>query len=238
MFAPVSVLVALGLRRGFETGAVREDGAARFARGALVAVAVSALVLAVTGLPSAVPAPWGSGAGPRFAWIGVALLAWAWLDRRAWRATDARTWLARSATAPILVFLFIPFAYPEAMLAASKHPWPALARHADALRTASLVVSWASPAHAVSWVGRRRDIVIAGHPSEFDNELGLEAEAPRRIEWSDVPGRVSASIAGGAVVVCPPEAADLLLRSMDEASLPPPDRRETAGNMSILLWRR
>jgi hypothetical protein len=238
MFAPVSVLVALGLRRGFETGAVREDGAARFARHALVAVAVAAVALAVTGLPAAVPAPWSSGVSARFAWIGVALLAWAWLDRRAWRATDARTWLARSATAPILVFLFIPFAYPEALLVASKHPWPHLARHEGALRGASLVVTWAGPAHAVAWVGGRRDIVIAGQPSEFDNELAIESEAPRRIEWSDVPVRVAAAAAGGAVVVCPVGEADCIVGALDGLGAPPPDRLDTSGNMSILVWGR
>ncbi len=235
MFAPVSVLVALGLRRGFETGAVREDGAARFARGALVAVAVLALVLAVTGLPSAVPAPWESGTRWRFAWVGVALLAWAVLDRRAWRAADARAWLARSATAPILVFLFIPFAYPEALLAASKHPWPQLARHAGALRSAAIVVSSSGPAHAVCWAAGRADVVIAGSPSEFDNELAIEAESARRIDWTEVAGRVAAAGDGGAVVVCPPEMID---RVVSAPGLRAPDHRDADGNMALLVWER
>ena len=237
MFAPVSVLVALGLRRGFESGAVREDGAARFARGALVSMAVVALLLAVTGLPTGIPSPWESGARARFGWLAVSLLAWAWLDRRAWRAPDARTWLMRSATAPILVFLFVPFAYPEALLTASKNPWEQLSRHAPALRSATLVVTASGPAHAVSWASGRRDIVIAGGPGEFDNELGIEAEAPRRIGWDEVAARVASSLGGGVVVVCPSEAAERLMAGGASNPLPQPSSIDTSGNLSVLVWR-
>ena len=235
MFAPVSVLVALGLRRGRESGVVRFDAAASVARWLLRIAAVAAFALAVAG-PRAfgIPTLWESGESVRFAWIGIALLAWAWADAWAWRAGDARTWLARSAVAPILLFVFIPFAYPSALLQASKHPWAHLGRHRDRLRDAALLVTASAPAHAVCWATGRRDVVIAGHASEFDNELGIESEAPRRVEWSQVPARISAARPGGVSVVCSPATAEVLLH---EPGLAAPTDQETVGNLTFLHWR-
>ena len=235
MFAPVSVLVALGLRRGRETGAVGFDAAARFARRALwVASAVVALA-AVAGLDRlGLPQPWESGERVRLALLAAALAAWALGDAWAWRAGDARTWVARSALAPLAGFLLVPFMYPSALLSQSKHPWPVLARHADELRAAGTLVSVAGNAHAVSWATGRRDLLIVGYANEFDNELDIAAERPRRFEWTELPARIAASRPGTVAVVGTPEgAAELLQLPGVEA----PSAREDAGDVTILLWR-
>ena len=239
MFAPAAVLAALGLVRAHELGAMKKVGAATAVRWVLRAVATAAFVLAAVGLRRVgLPAPWEEGEWLILAWIGVAILAWAQLDAWAWRAPDGRTWVARNAVAPVLVMVAIPFLYPAAILSASKHPWRALARHADEFRSAGLVVSGSSTAHAVCWAAGRRDVVIGGSPSEFDNELGIESEAPRRIGWNAVGPRIAearAAVPARSVsVVCPNDAVGTILGA---PGVTPPDVRETMGQLSILSWR-
>jgi hypothetical protein len=239
MFAPAAVLTALGLVRAHELGAMTKVGAASAVRWLLRAVALAAFVLAAVGLRRVgLPAPWEAGESLILAWLGVAILAWAQLDAWAWRAPDGRTWVARNAVAPVLVMVAIPFLYPAAMLSAGKHPWRAFERHADEFRSAGLVVSGSSTAHAVCWAAGRRDVVIGGSPSEFDNELGIEAEAPRRIGWNAVGPRIAearAAVPARPVsVVCPNDAVGTILGA---PGVSPPDVRETMGQLTILSWR-
>jgi hypothetical protein len=200
---------------------------------------LAAFVLAAVGLRRVgLPAPWEAGESLILAWLGVAILAWAQLDAWAWCASDGRTWVSRNAVAPVLVMVAIPFLYPAAMLSAGKHPWHAFARHADEFRSAGLVVSGSSTAHAVCWAAGRRDVVIGGSPSEFDNELGIESEAPRRIGWDAVGPRIAearAAVPARPVsVVCPNNAVGTILGA---PGVTPPDIRETMGQLSILSWR-
>ena len=239
MFAPAAVLAALGLVRAHELGAMKKVRVAAAARWVLRAVAVAAIVLAAVGLRRVgLPAPWEEGESLILAWLGVAILAWAQLDAWAWRAPDGRTWVARNAVAPVLVMVAIPFLYPAALLSASKHPWRAFERHAGELRSATLVVSGSSTAHSVCWATDRRDIVIGGSPSEFDNELGIESEAPRRIGWDAVALRIAAERAmvppRSVSVVCPKGEVDAILHANGVAA---PDVSENVGSLCILHWR-
>ena len=239
MFAPAAVLAALGLARAHELGAMKKVHAASAARWVLRAVAVAAFVLAAVGLRRVgLPAPWEAGESLILAWLGVAILAWAQLDAWAWRAPDGRTWVARNAVAPVLVMVAIPFLYPEALLSASKHPWRAFERHAGELRSAALVVSGSSTAHAVCWTTGRHDVLIGGSPSEFDNELAIDSEAPRRIGWGLVGVRIAEERAAvpprPVSVVCPMADAATILRATGVAA---PDVSVTDGKMCIMHWR-
>ena len=234
MFAPVSVLVALGLRRGHGTGAVRFDAAARLARRALWVFAAAAALLAVVGLRRlGIPEPWPDGEAARFAWIAVALVAWAFADGWAWRAGDAWTWLTRSALAPGLMFLFVPFAYPPALLSSAKHPWELLSRHAGALASARLVVSCSDAAHAVSWSSGRRDVSLVGGTGEFDNELGLPVEEPRKLTWEELRGRIAGVRPEAVAVVCAAYESGWIL---DDPSLERPTVIERSGDLVVMLW--
>ena len=140
--------------------------------------------------------------------------------------------------APVLVMVAIPFLYPEALLSASKHPWRAFERHAGELRSAALVVSGSSTAHAVCWTTGRHDVLIGGSPSEFDNELAIDSEAPRRIGWGLVGVRIAEERAAvpprPVSVVCPMADAATILRATGVAA---PDVSVTDGKVCIMHWR-
>lgn len=236
VYAPVAVLVALGLRRGRELGTIGLDAPARAARWALRAFAVACFVVAVFGLQAfGAPRLWDGGESWRFVAFGVALLVWAQADAWAWRAKDASQWLARTAVAPLAMLVLVPWIYPSAALSVSKHPWPLLERHADDLRRAALVVSGSGSAHVACWIGRRHDVVIGGAPSEFDNELGIAAESGRRLEeWTAVGALVQGRGTGVAVLVCPPVQAQEVLAMPGMAA---PAVHESAGDLAIVIWR-
>ena len=239
LYAPVAVLVSLGLCRGRDTGRVVEDRGARFSRWVLRAAAVAAVAVAVLGAGTlGLPRLWDAGESWRFAMIGVALLAWAQLDAWSWRAPEGTAWLSRMALAPVPMLLCIPFLYPDALLGESKHPWPMLERHEAPLRSAAVVISASGPAHALCWATGRHDVLIAGWASEFDNELAIAAEAPRRLAWEAVADRVRAERGGAyprsVAALLPSERIDALLAA---PGVPAPAARETAGNLTFLLWR-
>ena len=235
MFAPVAVLVALGLRRGRETGTITFDRPARVARWALVLCSAACFAVAVIG-PAAIGIPmlWADGASARFAAFGAALLAWALADGWAWRAPDARRWLARMAVAPLAMLVLVPWIYPSAALQASKHPWPLLERHASLLAEATAVASGSGTAHAVCWVGKRHDVLIGGFPSEFDNELGIEADRGRLLDWPTVGARLAGIRPGPVAVVCPPSAVAGLTAA---EALGAPAVHDESGDVAVLIWR-
>lgn len=234
MFAPVAALVALGLRRGRELGAVALDGPARAARWALRVSAAACFVVAAVGLQAfGAPALWQEGESARFILFGTALLAWAQADAWAWRATDARSWLARTAVAPVAMLVLVPWVYPPAILPASKHPWPMLERHAAALAGAAVVASGSGTAHAVCWAARRHDVLVGGAPSEFDNELGIESDRERLLDWAAVGVRLAALRPRPVAVVCPPSAVGELTSAPGLGS---PSLRDESGDVAILIW--
>ena len=239
LFAPVAVLVAIGLLRARAAERVMPDRLALFARTLVRIAAVASFIIAIAGgRRFGIPVLWESGEALRFTYIGAALLLWAQLDVWSWKAADPRTWLLRTALAPVPVLLAIQFLYPEAALSAVKHPWPFLQRHAEELRSVNVLVTSAAPAHALSWVTGRRDFVIAGSPSEFDNELNLPQEESRKIEWSTVAAKVLATKAlAPAQSIAVLGSTDELERLAQTPGIPAPDARETVGSITIMHWR-
>lgn len=239
IFPPVAVLVALGLRRAHFSGRITIDRAAIVARWMLRICAVAAFVIAlVGGRKFGIPTLWNSGESLRFVVIGGAFLLWAQLDAWSWKAFDARKWLVRTTLVPVPILLTIPFFFPSALFPTSKNPWPLFDRHVEQLRTSTLLVTSHEPAHALSWATKRYDIVIAGATSEFDNELDIESEQARRIEWSDVPTHIiqarSASTPRSVSVVCLTSEVDRILQTV---GVPSVDTRESDGNLTVLIWR-
>jgi 4-amino-4-deoxy-L-arabinose transferase len=239
LFAPVAVLVAIGLLRARALERVMPDRFALFARTLLRIAAVASFIIAIaSGRRFGIPVLWESGESLRFTYIGAALLLWAQLDVWSWKAPNPRTWLVRTALAPVPILLAIQFLYPEAALTAVKYPWPLLQRHAAELRSADVLVTSAGPAHALAWATGRRDFVIAGSPVEFDNELNLPQEQPRKIEWSAVADKVRATKALAptqSIVVL--GSTHELERLAQTPGLPAPDARETVGSITIMHWR-
>ena len=170
--------------------------------------------------------------------MAIALVAWAQADAWAWRAGSGGEWLRRMALAPVPILVCIPFLYPPALLSASKHPWPLLDRHAQAMRTSDVLVSAYPTGHAVCWCSGRHDVMIAGAASEFDNELGDPADAARLLDADALAERVRAarrsSPGRSACVVLSTAAADALLAA---PGVPPADERETDRDLTVLLWK-
>jgi 4-amino-4-deoxy-L-arabinose transferase len=240
MFAPVSVLVAMGLVRGREAGSIVRDVPARIGQALVWLAAGGCVVLAAAGTERfGLPTPWESGASARFACLAAALAAWALADGWSWRASDGPRWLARTAIAPVAVLAMVPFLYPTAALKAAKHPWPFLERHRDALCAVDvLVVAGGSPALATSWTTGRRDLVIAGWADEFDNELNLPEELPRRIGWEDVAARATEARAAvppkAFAVLCDTPAAERLLAM---PGLSAPTVQDADRDLTVMFWR-
>jgi 4-amino-4-deoxy-L-arabinose transferase len=240
MFAPVSVLVAMGLVRGRELGSVVRDVPARIGQTLVWIAAAGCLALAIAGPERfGMPTLWESGAAARLGCLAAALVAWALADGWSWRAAEGTRWLARTALAPVAVLAMVPFLYPTAALKAAKHPWPFLERHREALRAVDvLVVAGGSPALATSWTTGRRDLVIAGWADEFDNELKLPEEMPRRIGWEEVAARViearTANPPRTLAVLCDTPAVDQVLGS---GGLPAPAVQHADRDLTVLFWR-
>ena len=239
LFAPVAVLVSIGLVRARTSGRISLDRFALVARSIVRLAAVASLVIAVLGGRTfGIPVLWESGESLRFAYMGAALLMWAQFDVWSWKAPHARAWLLRTAIAPVPVLLAIQFLYPQAALATGKHPWPLLERHAERLRASQVIVTNAGSAHSMSWVTGRRDFVIAGPPGEFNNELDLASEASRKIDWAAARAQVLAANTGAvkqSVSVIGPLGE--VQRLAQTPGLPAPDSAETLGSITIMHWR-
>jgi 4-amino-4-deoxy-L-arabinose transferase len=240
MFAPVAVLVTVGLWHWRRAQSGDGGVSAAIARWVLRAAVVACIVVAVAGLERfGIPQPWDSAGATRLLAIAAALAAWALLDAWSWSAQDATTWLARTALAPVPMLACIPFLYPTALLDTAKHPWPFLAEHRDALRASDvLIVAGGSPALATSWDTGRRDLVIAGWADEFDNELDLAEERDRRIEWKAVADRVRAAREAQPPrtvgVVGQPARLDELTKA---AGVPAPTLRQDRKDLGVAVWR-
>ncbi len=239
LFAPVAVLVSIGLLRARASERISLDRFALFARAIVRIAAVASFVIAIAGgRRFGIPVLWESGESLRFAYMGAALLLWAQLDVWSWKAPNPRAWLLRTALAPVPVLLAIQFLYPEAALSAVKHPWPLLQRHAEELRSADVVVTSAGPAHALAWVTGRRDFLIAGSPGEFDNELDIASEQSRKIPWSAVGARVlaakSSAVPQSISVLGPTAELEGLAQT---PGLRAADASETIGYITIMHWR-
>ena len=237
LYVPVSVLVAIGLRVAFEQGAVRRQPADGAGPVVLGGIALAAAALAATGPEMfGVDSPWRSGARLPLAIIAAASILWIALDRWGWRARDADAWVSRQALAVTPMLCSLAFLFPDGFAPRTKVPWEVMAQYRDGMRTASLLVTSAETAHAVTWSTDRRDFAIAGRPSEFDNELGLVTEAQRLLAWprAQAAVRSALSVPGTTVMlVADPWMADTLRADW---TLPTPETDELHGNIAVMRW--
>jgi 4-amino-4-deoxy-L-arabinose transferase len=237
LYAPLSVLVAIGLRIAFEQGAVRRQAADAVGPVLLCAIAVAALALAAIG-PGApgLESPWRSGGRIPLIIIAVASLTWAAIDRWGWRARNADAWVSRQALAVTPMLCALAFLFPDAVAPRTKVPWDVMAQHREDMRSASLLLTSAETAHAVTWATGRRDFAIVGRPSEFDNELGLATEGQRLVPWPQCHSivRSSLSIPGTTVMLMADPWMAESLRS--DPCIPAAALDELHGNIAVMRW--
>ena len=237
LYVPASVLVAIGLRAAFEHGAVRRQAADAVGPVLLCAIASVAATLAAIGPETlGLESPWRAGAAVPLGIIAAATLLWAALDRWGWRAQNADAWVSRQAIAVTPMLLALAFLFPDGMAPRTKVPWDVMADHRDGMRSASLLLTSAETAHAVTWTTGRRDFALLGRPSEFDNELGLVTEAQRLVPWPRAHQLVKSalSVQGTTVMlVADPWMAQSL---KSDSAVPEPDVDELHGNIAVMRW--
>lgn len=238
LYAPASVLVAVGLRSAFDQGLVTRQRADAFGSALLLCIAGASAVLALTGTEAwGLAAPWSTGARLPLLVIAATMVAWAAIDRWGWRASDSTAWVTRQALAVTPLLCALCVLMPDALMPRIKRPWDVLGTHAARISEASLLLASAETAHAVSLASGRRDFLLVGWPGEFDNELGLETEDARLIDWGRAPDAALRSLAIPGVsvmLVSDPWMADGLCAI---PGMPPPELSERHGNLAIVLWR-
>ena len=236
LFPPLSALVACGLLRWREGVASTRDAGTTVVVALTGTLAAAAFVLAlVGGGPFGLATPWSSGEALRWCVLGLALLSWAMLELRSHRAPGSAAWLARCAWIPVPTLLCVHILLPDAALSAPKAPWPLLARHDGPLRAAPTLVLTNSVAHAVNWSTGRTDMVIAGSPSEFDNELGIPEEQDRLVRYDRLDAALSAWLERGPVTMIVDAGA---AAQVAEAHPTWVRLRETVGDLGVLVLER
>jgi len=202
LFAPISVLVAVGLLRWREGVKHSCDSGTRIVLLLLRVLALTAFVLAIIDTHTiGIPQLWLAHAAPRWVLIGIALLTWSVLESFSHRTTQPMHWLARSMWIPVPMLLALQLLLPDALLATMKVPWQILHNNHAALMAADHVVAIHSVGHAVSWSTGRTDLLIVGDPSEFDNELKIESEQGRLLSLETLMQRIPQWTSNGTIVL-------------------------------------
>ena len=233
LYAPLAVLVTLGLVCAHESGRVVAGKGEKVGRFILRLLAALAIVIAILGVEAVgLPPLWSSHSALRLVAIAFALIVWAEIDSLSWRTRDTRLWLTRTATAPIAMLMLIPFLFPDAFVRQTQLPWVALAANESALVASRTLVTTASLGHSVSWVTARRDILIVGAPGEFDNELEMPDDRARIISWDDVAARINRGDELSLVV-----SKGEFERLHVFGSLPAPSDSDTRGDLAIIRWK-
>ena len=218
LFPPVSVLVAIGLLSWRERRTASRDAGTAVALAIVRLLALACFAFAALGASRfGLPRLWEGAEWPRWMLAGAGLLAWSLLESRAHRVQDAPSWVARLAWVPVPALALAHLLLPDALVSASKAPWALLSRNEAAIRSAVRVVVSNSTGHPVNWMSGRTDLMIVGHPSEFDNELGIESERERLVAEADLRARVESWLQSGpVVVVCGNGTLDALAAAMPD----------------------
>lgn len=202
LFPPIAALVTMGLVRWREGVQQSRDAGTTIALLVVRVLALGAFLLALFGNQMlGLPRLWLGPEAPRWVLLGIALLTWSMLEASSHRATDARSWLMRTAWTPVPGLLCILLMLPDALLSPQKLPWDLLQRHVADLRSAPHLVVSNANGHAIAWTTGRSDFLVAGDPSEFDNELDIAAEQARLLPDAALPEHVNGWLAQGPVAL-------------------------------------
>ena len=202
LFPPIAALVTMGLVRWREGVQQSRDAGTTIALLVVRVLALGAFLLALFGNQMlGLPRLWLGPEAPRWVLLGIALLTWSMLEVASHRATDPRSWLMRAAWTPVPGLLCILLMLPDALLSPQKLPWDLLQRHVADLRSAPHLVVSNANGHAIAWTTGRSDFLVAGDPSEFDNELDIAAEQARLLPDAALPEHVNGWLAQGPVAL-------------------------------------
>lgn len=235
LYPAVSVLVALGLVKAFESG-LRQSARGRAAGQSVLLIAATAVVLAIFlgtawgGLPEQL---WSTGTTARLVALAAALLLWALVDRWSWRAKSGTDWVLRSATAPVALLALVPFLFPDAAVRASQIPLDALRASESVICGSEVIASDHQMAHCVTWISGRRDQLVMGRAGEFDNELDLPEDQARLVSVASIVERLRIGGWKSFCVVTIPSDAQVILAA---AGIAKPSHHQVRGDVVVLGW--
>ncbi len=234
LFAPIAVLVTLGLVCAYEQRLSASRIAQSIGRSILYILSIGAIAAIFTGTAwIGLPVIWLTSPALHLIVIAAALLIWSMLDKWSWRAADAPTWLMRSATAPVAMLAAIPFLFPDGAIRQTQIPWDALNANKQVLRSSSVVATTSQLAHCVTWVTGRRDFLIVGRPSEFDNELKLPQDDARLVSLEQIIAKIQSPDRGSIAIVTTPSEATHMLAA---PGISKPSTHFVQGDIVILAW--
>jgi 4-amino-4-deoxy-L-arabinose transferase len=236
LFPPVAVLVAMGLVRWRDGVSQSRDAGTTIALLVVRVLALTAFLLALLGNATlGLPRLWLGPEAPRWVLLGIALLTWSMLEVSSHRANESGRWLMRTAWTPVPGLLCMLLLLPDALPSPQKLPWALLQRHEAALRTAPHAVVSNANGHAVAWITGRTDFLVAGDPSEFDNELDIASERARLLPNDALEGRIAEWLPEGAValVISTDQANALAKRFTDHVRAIESDR-----DLTVLVLAR
>jgi hypothetical protein len=131
----------------------------------------------------------------------------------------------------------IPLLFPDAFVRGQRHPWPLLTSVHAPLLKADTVISTSPLAHAIIWQTRRRDLLVAGWPGEFDGGMQPDEDLARLVPTDrlieTIRSRLGASRPGDLALVAGPGEIALIDAAPE---LTPPNARHERDGVCVLIW--
>ena len=230
VMAPLAAFIAVGLVRRFDDRSA-SNRLVDFAPGLLLLVG-ALLVLIEWPLNNLGLQPWGMGGDWRYLLLAVGLAWWGLFDWAAVRCRVSTRRVMFMACSPAFVLATIPILFPTGLISERKAPMAFIAEHHERFIRPGMLFSDNHLAHSVALDSGRRDLLILGDPSEFENGLGHPDEDARLVsleafrELLDSPNQVE-------VTALLDQAG--MSRAL-AAGVPEPDQRIDGSRLVIAIW--
>jgi len=188
-FAPLSVLLAVGLAKSIEKQDSRLFRGAAWTSAAVAGLA-GAVITALMFLNLSTDPVFASG--ERWIWIvgSIALVAWGGISIASARAKNMPTILGLFAVAPVALMLSAHFILPKQAVT-SRAPEAFIEECAGAIDPGDRIYSTNYLAPAVCWVLKRNDIGILHRGGELQKGLEYPDAKNRQVQISELANRIN-----------------------------------------------
>ncbi|MCH2161492.1 MAG: phospholipid carrier-dependent glycosyltransferase [Phycisphaerales bacterium] len=230
VMAPLAIFLATGLVRRFSSRS-RPVRRFDFAPGILL-LGAALLILVEWPLNNLGLKPWGPGGDWRYLLLACGLTWWGVFDWAAIRSRIPERRVLFMACSPVLVLATMPVLFPTGIVSERKAPMAFIAEHRDRLTDPGILLSDNHLAHSVALDSGRRDLLILGDPSEFDNGLGHPDEEARLLSLESFKEMLAAPDRSDVVLVLDQAG---MQRTLD-SGVPEPDHRIVGSRLVIATW--
>ena len=136
------------------------------------------------------------------------------------------------ACSPVFVLSTVALLFPTGLVSERKAPMAFISDHRDRLVGSNILLSDNHLAHSVALDTGRRDLLILGDPSEFDNGLGHPDEEARLVSLEAFRELIGQSERAEVVAVLDQAGMQRALGS----GVPVPDQRMDGSRLVIATW--